>query len=142
MDKPVRSAPDWDDGVAFGDTTIEGEHDHLRHLLGRLHELETSQPDRQATHEVFNDLMEYVIAHFNSEERYMRKMGYPQAFEHALAHERVLSRLIELSGTLMERDLRRLPESCRELRELASAHHNNEDRICTDWLASQGPRRP
>jgi hemerythrin len=142
MDKRTQSPPDWDDGVAFGDPAIDVEHDHLRDLLGRLHELETGRPDRQATHQIFNDLMEFAITHFKTEERFMRRAGYPLAFEHALAHERVLSRLIELSGMLMERDLRLFSDSCRELRVLANEHHNNDDRACNDWLNSSGPGRP
>ena len=132
---PPQAGFEWDDSISYGDTRVDEDHHRLAHLIERLQLMESRQPDRQLAHAVFNDLMEFAMTHFSHEEDLLRKSGYPHAFEHALAHERVLGAMIEFTSTLMDQPAQGLPATCRQLRELVCHHHSTEDGAAADWMA-------
>jgi hemerythrin len=88
----------WDETLEIGITEIDTQHKHLFSLLGStqaildLGEEQTSQGIK----ELFRELMDYAVYHFDSEESLMRNNNFQGLPEHLIAHENFKNRIKEL----------------------------------------------
>lgn len=97
----------WDPKLETGDPMIDAQHQSLFALVNELH---TSIVDHDATAGTENSisrLIHYVNTHFDAEEAYMERHGYPRLGEHHLLHlrlrretESLASRYLEGNGIL------------------------------------------
>jgi hemerythrin len=83
----------WKDSYKIGHTEIDTEHQHLFHLAGKLLDAQ-DRPSQQAVAMAF---YKYTREHFEHEETLMRETGYPGYQAHIGWHNRIISRLNEIS---------------------------------------------
>lgn len=93
----------WNPLLALGDAEIDGQHRELFRRFGAL-VLAMRSGDRNEIGLLFAFLGEYVVLHFQAEERVMRDTAFPGATVHKAAHARFvreyedLKRLYEANG--------------------------------------------
>jgi hemerythrin len=93
----------WNPKLALGDAEIDGQHRELFRRFGALVQALRSG-HRNEIGLLFAFLGEYVVLHFEAEERVMRDSAFPGATVHAAAHARFvreyddLKRLYEANG--------------------------------------------
>jgi hemerythrin len=87
---------EWTTSLTVGVPEIDAQH---RTLFERAADLETAvrtnQPWKQME-KLFAYLEEYARAHFESEERLMREVGYPETADHVHEHSEFKRRLASL----------------------------------------------
>ncbi len=84
---------EWSDQYKVGDQDIDLQHERLFSIFNRLAE---GLDDKNALSEmdaVFTQLMGYVKNHFRTEERLMKKVGYPNLKAHKEKHEKINAKL-------------------------------------------------
>jgi len=84
----VRIQINWDRSLETGDPEIDSQH---RELFRRIDKLLAATRDRRARAEVgrlLTFLGDYVVTHFDAEERLMAESGYPEAEAHRGEHRR------------------------------------------------------
>jgi hemerythrin len=84
----VRIRISWDRSLETGDPEIDEQH---RELFHRIDKLMAATQDRRARSEVgrlLTFLGDYVVGHFEAEERLMAESGYPEAERHRGEHQR------------------------------------------------------
>lgn len=83
----------WGPDLETGIDVIDAQH---RALFGAIQGLATSFREGQAvgkSKESLNFLARYTVEHFQTEERFMRAMGYPDLEQHRIEHGRLVSKL-------------------------------------------------
>ncbi|MBJ6725485.1 bacteriohemerythrin [Geomesophilobacter sediminis] len=91
----------WDDGFLLGVPEFDEHHRHLVGLLNRTYDcfIERQSPDKAET--IVNELIDYATYHFNCEERWMVKIGYPGRLDHAKEHQRYIRRIAEIQQDVL-----------------------------------------
>ncbi len=83
----VRIRVSWDRSLETGDPEIDEQH---QELFRRIDQLMAATHDRRARAEVgrlLTFLGDYVVSHFEAEERIMVEAGYPAAPAHRAEHQ-------------------------------------------------------
>ena len=86
----------WEARFETGIPLIDGQH---RALFDAINALADSFRAGQASVQVkesLDFLAHYTLEHFDSEERYMREMGYPNLQQHIQEHTQMLARVQDL----------------------------------------------
>jgi hemerythrin-like metal-binding protein len=84
---------EWKDSYRVGDVTIDGQHRHLFELANKVF----AAQDQGQLQVCAMDLFTYVRVHFAAEEAWMRETRFPGYVEHIEQHNRLITRLSELS---------------------------------------------
>ena len=126
----------WDPRLETGISEIDEQHQLIfRKADAVVEALEVGQ----GAHEVKRTLQflaDYAALHFETEERYMRAAGYPDADAHAEIHQRINRRLMEVASDYhaqgaspaLQRDLDAL------IRGWLTMHIAEKDRAVADWI--------
>lgn len=87
----------WKQEYECGDTLIDDQHRLLlydaNHLLAAIFD---NQPKKYISH-LINQLLVHTQKHFEDEEVILRKIGYEEVEEHALIHQQLVQKAIQLS---------------------------------------------
>lgn len=94
---------EWKDIYKIGHAQIDTEHQHLFRLAQKL--LEAQERINQQA--VAMEFYKYTREHFAHEEDLMRNIGYPSSQEHIAWHNRLISRLNEISGSIAKEKINR-----------------------------------
>jgi len=86
----------WDDNLMTGSTQIDEEHKRLCDAVNDLYAAVKRQDSADAVHRHINLVREHCAQHFDQEEVYMRKIGFPGYEDHKAEHEDFLERIILL----------------------------------------------
>ena len=90
----------WDDSLATGDATIDGQH---RELFGRVNQLLEACGEgkgKKAVTETVGFLEDYARQHFRAEERLMTLSKYPGEGAQRRAHVEFMERVAELRACI------------------------------------------
>lgn len=75
---------------------IDNQHRKLFELLNRLHAAVSAGQEQTAIKSVLDDLIDYTVYHFNTEEKYFQAVNYPLFQEHKEEHDRLTQQALEL----------------------------------------------
>lgn len=134
MPAPIR----WDDSLSLDDQALDREH---RELIGLAHALvDGPQLDRPRIEALLRGLGKYVRHHFAREEAHMRTIGYPQWYEHRLAHQAIV---LSIERVLTRPDAgRRLRRGIDDLlRSWVADHIDRQDRAVAAWQRTRRLQR-
>ena len=84
----------WDERLATGDPHIDAQHAELHDLVLELGLLAEQNPDRVALGEVLFDVLTYASTHFEYEEEFMERIGFP-----GLEHQKSLHQEFQNEAT-------------------------------------------
>jgi len=94
----------WTKKISVNDE-IDAQHRKLFDILNELHASVTAGAERSALARVFNELIDYTIEHFQTEERYFIDLAYPDAQAHTKEHNDLTTQVVRLQGQFAEGDL-------------------------------------
>jgi hemerythrin len=97
----------WKDEYTVGVELIDSQHKRLLEIAGNVYELTknsfiTDKYDRIV--EVIEELRDYTVFHFKSEEEYMLSIGYKKFLSHKVEHDDFVNKVNSL-------DLNQIDES-------------------------------
>ena len=115
----------WNETFSLGVPEMDEQHRGLVDLINSLHRVMMGDDDTrrlaEAKAQTIDALVEYCIRHFESEERFMRSIGFPDLDNHGKEHQDFVAKVLEYRDELMT----------------AYAVHGSEViKIMTDWLYS------
>ena len=86
----------WDERLLLGIPVIDNQHRELITIVNRLHEL--SDEDHEYTGYMFLHsayaTVDFMRYHFNTEEKLMKLLDYPDTVEHKNEHEKFLTEIL------------------------------------------------
>ena len=91
----------WTDDFSVGVDELNYQHKRLVGMINRLIDLTTlTRPDpsviKVAYGKVLSDMVQYAAVHFDSEERYLKSIGYTDFDNHVEEHKSFASKASEL----------------------------------------------
>lgn len=92
----------WDETMSVGVTELDNQHQNLIALINEAYEA-IRKHDEHALTSLIDQMREYAVLHFHSEEEYMEKHGYPKIEEHKAQHDKFNDQVDEFQQKLFEK---------------------------------------
>jgi hemerythrin len=86
---------EWQQIYSVGDANIDQQHRRLFEIANRFSEAYEKRLGLPVLSNIFNELVDYTVVHFDDEERLLRDRGYPEFDQHKDNHER-LKKLVQV----------------------------------------------
>ncbi|MCU4177608.1 bacteriohemerythrin [Carboxylicivirga sp. N1Y90] len=84
----------WQSAFSVNVKEIDDQHKHLVNLLNRLHDDLISNNNADVG-EVVNELIDYTLIHFKTEEKYLKQHNYPNRRIHQEEHEAFAKKMLD-----------------------------------------------
>lgn len=91
---------EWTENNEISVPSVDEQHKILFEILNRLHESVSGGLEQSAVAAVLDDLVEYTVYHFNTEEELFQAVGYPLLQEHKEEHDKLTRQAVELQQQL------------------------------------------
>jgi hemerythrin len=126
----------WDQKLETGITEIDEQH---RLIFRRADAVLEAVAAGEAGPEVKRTIQfraDYASLHFETEERYMRAAGFPEADAHAEIHARINRRIIEVAGEFNAHGASQalVADVDAMMRGWLTMHIMEKDRAVADWI--------
>lgn len=92
------SVVQWSEELSSGFKEIDDQHKELINRVNKLLDACNLGKGRQEIGDTLNFLADYVVEHFNSEEKYMKQYNYPGLSEQIEQHKYFVSYVGELKN--------------------------------------------
>lgn len=136
----------WGDQLKVGLPLIDNQHEQLIALANLLYLAMKAQRGREVLNQLFVDLANYTVWHFDTEEKLMLESGFPSAAAHVHEHAELKRTVSELSEKAKLKQLEVTLETMNFLRDWLSHHINYTDRRLAEFIVAKqegGPaKRP
>jgi len=86
----------WGDQYMIGIKEIDAQHEQLFELVNRMHAAVVNGDYPSVGEKILEDLIDYVLEHFTTEERLFEAEGYPQYEEHKQQHDLLARQVLEI----------------------------------------------
>ena len=129
---------EWNQELAVGIEAIDKQHKRLVNLINMLHDSMKIGKGREVLGEVLNELTDYTVYHFDTEEKLMLKYEYPSYASHKKEHEKLTDQVKEIKTKFEEGDTVLTVEFMGFLRDWLSNHIVKVDKKYSDFLNSKG----
>lgn len=95
----------WDQKFSVGVKTLDNQHKHLFEILNRLYAALENKESIENISDIFDQVLEYTLAHFGIEEQYMLHAKYPGYNEHKALHEKLKTKATQIAASIRKGDL-------------------------------------
>lgn len=86
----------WSDKFLTGITEIDDQHKKLVSLVNDLHDAMKNQKAKEILDKTLQDLADYTVYHFATEERAFDKYGYSEKVQHKKNHAEFVQKVTDL----------------------------------------------
>ena len=133
----------WDPKLETGITEIDEQHRLIFRKADAVLEAVAAGEAGPEVKKTIQFLADYASLHFETEERYMRAAGFPEADAHAEIHARINRRIMEVAAEFnangasaaLVADVEAL------MRGWLTMHIAEKDRAVADWINQATPGR-
>lgn len=75
---------------------MDNDHKKLVDMLNRLHDAMKQQKGNEVLGQIFKELLDYSVVHFNNEEKMMATTGYVESADHKAKHKLLIEQAKDL----------------------------------------------
>lgn len=100
--KPNGSLMEWGPSFVLGINEIDDQHKRLVGLVNALNNAMKTGKGTAKLGQIFEELKEYTVHHFATEEAYFEETNYPGTIAHVAKHKKLVNQVLEL-----EKDFKR-----------------------------------
>ena len=94
----------WEDKYSVGISMIDEEHKKLFGILNKAILAKGHNDDPEELREVLRKMINYAIAHFKTEETYMKEFDYPEYQDHKEEHRHFSTEIISYHDKVIKGD--------------------------------------
>lgn len=94
----------WKDSYSVGIKEIDTQHKNLFELLNKLIENRGESVRSKIITDTLTEMTNYAKYHFEAEEKYMEKCGFPNLVAHKMEHRGFIKKTGSLNFNAMERN--------------------------------------
>lgn len=131
----------WDPSLETGVSEIDQQHQLLFRKADAVLEAVEAGQGAAEVRRTLQFLADYAALHFETEERYMRAAGFPDADAHAEIHQRINRRLMEVAAEFHARGA--TPALVADVEALVrgwlTMHIAEKDRAVAEWIRRATP---
>lgn len=96
---------EWGDEYLTGIPEVDAQHKRLFQLVNQLHQSVVNGDFSEVAGKIINELVDYAIEHFATEERLFLARGYPQYEEHKREHDLLIRQTLEIQEQFRQRKI-------------------------------------
>lgn len=96
---------EWSEQYLLGLKEVDGQHEHLFDLVNQLHQAVVNGDDQSAAGKILDDLIDYTVEHFNTEEKMFLASQYPQYEEHKREHDVLTRQALEIQEKFRAKEI-------------------------------------
>lgn len=93
---------EWTDKNKVNIQEVDDQHQRLFDILNRLHDAVSQGKEQGEVFAILDELIDYTVYHFQTEEKLYVEHGFPGYEEHKAAHDELTGTAVELQGKLRE----------------------------------------
>jgi hemerythrin len=86
----------WTEKLSVGVEVLDDDHKKLVGMVNELHDKMKAGHGKEALGKVLDELVNYTKFHFEREERFFAKTGYPAAFAHKQQHDDLTKQVLDV----------------------------------------------
>jgi diguanylate cyclase (GGDEF)-like protein/hemerythrin-like metal-binding protein len=94
----------WNEGMSVGIDAIDEDHKQIIALLAKLTSTHSEEISKQGIDDIFTELEEYVLLHFEREEALLEKIDYKDFINHKKSHQKFAKKLPVLKEQWLQDD--------------------------------------
>ncbi len=129
---------DWKDEYNVKIESIDSQHKKILMMIDRIYRAMVERKTLEIMPDIVNDMIDYSIHHFNTEEEYMDQYNYPDSMKHKNEHIFFKEKAIEFKERLEQEDLHLSPKITHFLKDWLIDHILKLDRGLAAHLISKG----
>jgi hemerythrin-like metal-binding protein len=130
----------WDNKYATGIELIDNQHKELINLTNMLYQACLSGQGESAFKEAMGRMVEYVRVHFDSEQKLLERIGYPEYHAHKKQHDTMVRDILEAANDYKSGKLLVPNKFVRTLRDWILGHIAVEDKQYAAFIAENKVR--
>lgn len=85
----------WNDSFSVKVAEIDQQHQKLVYMINELNDAMKQRKGKDVLGKIINGLVNYAATHFNTEEKYFDRFGYPETDSHKKEHVAFVKRVSE-----------------------------------------------
>lgn len=89
---------EWSENLSVGITEIDEQHKKLVSQINTLHDGMRSGQGKDTLEKTLGELAAYTQYHFETEEKYMEKFGYPDFEKHKAEHDAFVGKVVDFQN--------------------------------------------
>lgn len=89
----IKNFIEWDSSFETGITEFDNQHKKLAALINRIYNAIKDGRAQNEVESILNELVDYTVYHFDSEEKAFKQFNYPEYAEHRKIHEALKSQV-------------------------------------------------
>lgn len=128
----------WDEKYSVKVSIIDEQHKQFVLMMDKLAKAIGEMEPKDVLKHIFVELDQYVVYHFNTEEKYFKEFNYSGAEEHIKAHAEFTGRLNEVKEKYGRNELRLSLELISFMSDWLVNHINDMDRKYIECFHENG----
>ena len=84
---------EWKDNYSVGSKSIDNQHKKLIQFINEFYDNITIKSNTELISALIKEMKEYTVFHFNYEEVYLEKLGFPEMEEHKQEHIKFIKKV-------------------------------------------------
>lgn len=130
----------WNDSLSTGIKEVDDQHRMLIDLMNALFEAMKKGQGKQVVGTILQELADYTVYHFGTEESLFRKYSYPGAEQHKAEHDAFVNKVIDFQDAYLQGRKLITVEVLDFLTEWLKAHIQLEDKKFGVYFVNRGFR--
>ncbi len=127
----------WNSSMSVGVKAADDDHKRLVDLLNKLHDGMKSGQGKDILGRILDELVSYTRYHFNREEEFFARTGYP-ADDHKREHRELVAKAVTLQSRFSSGESALSIETLDFLKEWLTVHIQGTDKKYSTHLNAHG----
>lgn len=89
---------DWENKYSINVAEVDKQHQGLFGILNRLHESLTNGEEKSMQEKILDELIDYTVEHFATEEKLFQDTGFPGYENHKKIHDDLTGQAIQIQN--------------------------------------------
>jgi hemerythrin-like metal-binding protein len=128
----------WEESLSVGLSDIDRQHKQLIEMIGKLDDEMRKGKGKDILEKILNGLVNYALMHFETEEKYFLKYGYPESENHRQIHKTFVEKVSTFKKQYAENQRGLTIEVMDFLMDWLKNHIKGEDKKYAPFLQSKG----
>jgi len=130
----------WSNSLKVDIKEVDKQHKKLVDLLNELYKAMKAGKGEDALARLLDELVNYTVYHFDTEEKFFKQYGYPEAAKHRREHEALKKQVTDFVGKLKSGKAAITGEIMEFLKNWVVNHIKKTDKRYAPYLRQQGLR--
>ena len=130
----------WNRELECGNITIDAQHRGLFQMVNHLHDQIVAGKGKDVLGPTLKKLTRYTVEHFQTEEKLMLSMGYPNLAEHKQKHDNLAAQAQQLLDQMERGEVLLSMTVSRFLADWVKHHIQEEDQKMIEWMRVHLPQ--